>query len=116
MTRKALFDLVTVGAHVLPLCLALAVVVLPRPKAAIGRSAIAVTAAWVASVVYTMYVYNPAGIAAGNELGWDSPEMHFDNNTVAVQLLVGWLYPVITVALFFAIQRVWSRRTIEGRQ
>jgi hypothetical protein len=100
MSRGELFEVIAVGAYVLPLCLALAAVALPRPQSRIIRSALAVGVAWAASVVYTMYVYNPAGIAAWHELGWDSPEMRFDNNTVAAQLLMGWFYPAIAVGLF----------------
>jgi hypothetical protein len=114
VTAKLSFDLATVGAFVVPLSLAIILVALSRPKRPLYRSAIAVASAWMVSVVYTIYVYNPAGIAAGHELGWDSPEMRFDNNTVAVQLAMGWLYPTIAVALFFAVRRMRLRRTAAG--
>jgi hypothetical protein len=86
------------------LFLALILVALPRPRSPTGRSAIAIAAAWVFSIVYTIYLYNPAGSAAGRELGLDSPEMRFDNNKVAVQLLAGWIYPAIVVRIFFAVR------------
>ena len=70
MTRKLLFDVVTLGRFVVPLALALIVVVLPHPRSSVARSAVAIATAWVVSVVYTIYLYNPAGIAAGHELGW----------------------------------------------
>lgn len=110
MTRKLLFDIVTIGAYVLPICFALIVVALPRPRSALLRSVVGVVAAWAASVGYTIYVFNPAGIAAGHELGMDSPQTHFDNNTVAVQLIMGWLLPALGLAAFFAIRRIWLQR------
>lgn len=50
MTRKLLFDIVTIGAYVLPVCLAVGVTALPRPKSSLLRSAIGMLVAWVASV------------------------------------------------------------------
>lgn len=111
MTSKLLLDVVTLGSFALPLSLALILAALPHPRPPIARAVVAITAAWVVSVAYTIYLYNPAGIAAGHELGWDNPEMRFDNNTVASQLLVGWIYPSIIVALFFAVRSArWRRR------
>lgn len=114
MTRKLLFDVVTVGFFALPLSLALILAAIPRPRSPIARAVVAIAAAWVVSVAYTIYLYNPAGIAAGHELGWDSPEMQFDNNTVSSQLLGGWIYPSIIVALFFAVRYEWQRRKAEA--
>lgn len=116
MTRKLFFDLVTMGSFVVPFSLALVVVALPHPRSSVARSAIAVGAAWIVSVVSAIYLYNPAGIAAGHELGWDNPEMRFDNNTVASQVLGGWISPAIVVALFLAIRYVRHRRGMERRQ
>ena len=110
MTRKLLFDLVAFGSFALPLLLAPTLAALPRPRSPISRSAISIVTAWMVSVVYTIYLYNPAGIAAGRELGLDSPEMRFDNNTVTAQLLGGWVYPGIVVALFFGVRHLRSRR------
>jgi hypothetical protein len=115
VTRKLLFDVVTLGRFVVPLALALIVVVLPHPRSSVARSAVAIATAWVVSVVYTIYLYNPAGIAAGHELGWDSPEMRFDNNTVASQVLGAWVFPATFVALFFAIVTC-QRRRMDPRQ
>jgi hypothetical protein len=116
MTRKLLFDLVTIGSFALPLSLALILAALPRPRSPIARALVAIAAAWVVSVAYTIYLYNPAGIAAGRELGWDSPEMQFDNNTIASQLLVGWIAPSLIVALFFAVRYALRRRKAEAQQ
>jgi hypothetical protein len=109
MTREFLFNVVALGRFVLPLCLAVILVALPHPRSPIVRSVTAIATAWVVSVVYTIYLYNPAGIAAGHELGLDSPEMKFDNNTVAAQLLGGWMYPGVVVALFFGVCAVAGR-------
>jgi hypothetical protein len=116
MTRELVFDVVTLGSFALPLSLALILAALPHPRSPIARAVVAITAAWVASVAYTIYLYNPAGIAAGLELRWDSPEMRFDNNTVAAQLLGGWIYPSIVVAVFFAVRHAWRRRRAEAHQ
>ena len=41
----------------------------------------------------------------GYQIGIDSPEMKFDNNTVTSMLLGGWLIPtVMAVLLFFVIK------------
>lgn len=77
---------------------------------------LAIAVAWVASVAYTIYLYNPAGIAAGHEFGWDSAETQFDNNTVAAQFLGGWIYPSVIVAFFFAVRYAWRRRAADAHQ
>lgn len=59
MTRKFLFDVATIGRFALPLSLALILVLLPRPKSPVVRAVIAIVAAWVVSVAYTIYLYNP---------------------------------------------------------
>jgi hypothetical protein len=116
MTRKLLFDIVMLGAFALPLALALILVALPRPRSSVVRSVIAIATAWAVSVVYTIHLYNPAGIAAGRELGLDSPEMKFDNNTVGSQLLGGWMYPSLVVALFFVARHLRSRQKANSRE
>jgi len=74
------------------------------------RGALAVLAGWVTHVALTIYAYNPAGIAAAAAVGGDSPQMRFDNNTIAVAILVGWLYPAIAVALVLAIRGLLRAR------
>jgi hypothetical protein len=112
MTRKLIFDVVAFGSLAIPTLLALVVAALPRPGSALARSAVAIAAAWAVGVVYTIYVYNPAGISAGHELGQDSPEMQFDNNTIASHLVGGWIWPAIVVALFFAVRHAWRRTAV----
>jgi hypothetical protein len=60
MTRKVLFDIVTIGRYVLPICLALGLVALSRPKSPVLRSAIGVVAAWVVAVQLVMGWLLPA--------------------------------------------------------
>jgi hypothetical protein len=62
--------------------------------------------AWGAGIVYTIYVYNPAGIAAGHSSGMDFPEGHYDNNTVAVALMAGWIGPAIILSIMGAFQAI----------
>jgi hypothetical protein len=112
MTRKLIFDVIAFGSLAIPALLALVVAALPRPRSGLSRAALAIAAAWVVSVAYTIYVYNPAAISAGHELGQDSPEMQFDNNTIASQLVGGWIWPAIVVALFFAVRHARRRRAV----
>jgi hypothetical protein len=113
MTNKLVFDIVSIVSMLLPSLFALILVALPRPRSTFGRSVSAIVVAWIASVAYTIYLYNPAGIAAGRELGWDSPEMRFDNNTIASQLIGGWIYPALVVALFLTV-RHFRKKTSSG--
>jgi len=89
--------LVTYGLAVLLFCLR-------RPNSRLLRGLLAVLAAWVASVVYTIYVYNPAGIAAGHYNGVHFPESNYDNNTVAVALMAGWIGPAIIISIMGAFR------------
>jgi hypothetical protein len=56
--------------------------------------------------MYTIYVYNPAGIEAERYFGTHFPENHFDNNTIAVALVGGWIAPAIAVAIFAGFLRL----------
>jgi hypothetical protein len=89
--------LVTYGLAVLLFCLR-------RPNSRLLRGLLAVLAAWVASVVYTIYVYNPAGIAAGHYNGVHFPENNYDNNTVAVALMAGWIGPAVIISIMGAFR------------
>lgn len=54
--------------------------------------------------------YNPTGIASAIAKGVDSPEMKFDNNTIASTLLGGWIYPAVIVEITVLGYRFWRAR------
>ncbi|NOT89975.1 MAG: hypothetical protein HOP03_17615 [Lysobacter sp.] len=73
------------------------------------RAACAVAIAWAGDIIFTLYVYNPAGIAAGHAAGMHFPEGHYDNNTIGVALLGGWFWPMMTVLAIECLRRRLSR-------
>ena len=83
------------------------------PQNTPARLAVAVTVGWIAFVALTIYVYNPSGIAAATARGVDSPEMRYDNNTVASALLGGWIYSLLSVAGFSLLKR--RRQAVKRR-
>jgi hypothetical protein len=110
MTIEQTFQLASAGRLFLPAFVALGFVALPRPRSNLVRSIGAVLLGWATAVFFTALVYNPAGIAYGHLVGQDFPEIHYDNNTVAVALIVGWLIPTCMVAAFFIFRWLWHRR------
>jgi O-antigen ligase len=114
MTADTIFKFVEAG-HFVTYGLAVFLFSLRRPDSRLLRGLLAVLAAWIAGVVYTIYVYNPAGAAAGHDDGLHFPEGNYDNNTVAVTLMAGWIGPVILLSIVAACQsmrdRVGHRRT-----
>jgi len=70
---------------------------------------------WIADVAFTIYIYNPAGIAAGVGAGADNPEMRYDNNTVAVAIVGGWLYPAVAIALALGLRALITISAYRGR-
>ncbi len=106
MTDTAFFHFAAAGFWLVLLVLP-AVITLKAWVRSVGlRASVAVAVAWAFSILYTAYVYNPAGIAAGQEQGIDSPQMLYDNNTVSSTILGGWFYPTVVVLLSMA----WLRR------
>jgi hypothetical protein len=73
------------------------------PKNRWLRGVLAVAAAWGTGIVYTIYVYNPAGTEAARYGEVHFPENRFDNNTVASAILGGWLAPAIAVSVLACI-------------
>jgi hypothetical protein len=96
---EAGFSLVTYGLAVVLFCL-------KRPNNRFLRGLCAVLVAWGVGIVYTIYVYNPAGIAAGHSSGMEFPEGQYDNNTVAVALIAGWIGPAIILSVMGAFQAI----------
>ena len=99
MTPQNLFDIVAIGRDALPCIVAGSAVLFPWPKRLPLKVMSAIFAGRVIATAFTIYVYNPAGIAASLAAGAHFPEMQFDNNTIAVAILGGWVYPAAAVAV-----------------
>jgi len=101
------------GAMLVPVVV-IAVLALPQPRRFWIRCVIAVLAGWLSTVLFTFFVYNPSGIAAGHALGQHFPEASYDNNTSGIAILFGWLCPTALVAIFASIRFWWLRRPRGG--
>ena len=108
MDAIATFKLVTLLREALPFALVLSISAAPFPRRRGMRAILAVLIAWIASVIYTEAIYNPAGIAAGHALGEDFPENRYDNNTIASTILGGWIHPTLCVVVLAIIRRIHS--------
>jgi hypothetical protein len=109
MDAAAKFELASLALELLPILTTLLLATLPFPRAIAIRFALAVIAAWAASVFYVVGIYNPAGIEAARALGEHFPEGRYDNNTTASMLLGGWMMPTACVATL-SIARYIARR------
>ena len=109
MTAQQLFQIASFGAVALPLAVAIALTLLPYPRRLFVRGMIAILVAWAISVFYAGLVYNPLGIAAAAAQGVHAPKMRYDNNTIAVQLLAGWIFPAISVLGVCSVRHVVYR-------
>jgi hypothetical protein len=101
-----IFKFADAGLGLVTYGLAVHLFCLKRPSNRFLRGLFAVLVAWGAGIIYTIYVYNPAGIAAGHSSGMEFPEGHYDNNTVAVALMAGWIGPAIILSIMGAFQAV----------
>jgi hypothetical protein len=110
MDPQVAFDIAAVARIALPCIVAGIASLLPRPRSMTLKLPSAILAGWVAAVAFTLYVYNPAGVTAGHAAGVDSPEMRFDNNTVAVAILGGWVYPALAVAAVLVVRTLLRNR------
>lgn len=102
------FHVVDIARLVLAPALTLCLLALPWPRAFGIRCVLGILVGWAAFVAFTLYVYNPAGIAAGLALGHDFPESRYDNNTMGVALLFGWWLPALAVCVY-AVARAERR-------
>lgn len=91
---------------VLPIVL---VYLIPIPRKDSYRTIGVVILCWFLSVLYVIYVYNPAGIAMGHEVGTDFPENRFDNNIAGPTLFMGWFYPLLSILLFSLVDSIIQR-------
>jgi hypothetical protein len=94
--------------------LVLAVLAIRRPRKFWLRCIIAVLIGWIYTVLFTLFVYNPAGIAAGHALGEHFPENRYDNNTSGIAIVFGWLLPAIYTAAAAVLRAVWLRVSRHG--
>jgi hypothetical protein len=109
MTKVEIFKIVHAGRFILPCVISLLIFwLVSRPANTWARAGTAIVPGWVLCFLYTIYVYNPAGIAAGYEQGLHFPEHRFDNNAGAVALIAGWLYPAFTILVFIAAHKMWQ--------
>lgn len=106
MSPDTTFKFVEVVQGIVTYGLAASLFFLKRPASRVLRGLLAVLAAWLADVICTIHVYNPAGIAAGHYDGVHLPEGTYDNNTIAVALIGGWIGPAIILAIMGAFQSI----------
>ncbi len=97
MTAQQLFQIADLGSVALPAAVAIALTLLPYPRELFVRGAIAILVTWAISVFYAGLVYNPLGLAAASAQGIHAPWMRYDNNTIAVQSIGGWMLSAISV-------------------
>lgn len=111
MLPEQIFQIAHAGWWLLQLIVPVVILIgLPRPRKLIARAFVTVLLVWVASVFYTTLVYNPTGIASATAKKVDSPEMKFENNTIASTLLGGWFYPAVIVGISVLGYRFWRAR------
>ena len=73
------------------------------------RCFVAIMIGWFYTALFTIYIYNPAGIEAGHAVGMDFPENHYDNNTTGLTMVFGWLGPAIYTGAAALLRVVWLR-------
>lgn len=106
MSPDTTFTIVEIGQGVVTYGLAVFLFSLKRPSTRVLRGLLAVLAAWAVGVIYTIYVYNPAGIAASRFHGVHFPEGAYDNNTVSVALIGGWIAPAVILSIMGVFQSI----------
>jgi len=109
MSVASNYELASWARWILPWILTVAIFVIPWVRWRLFRAIVAVLAGWFSTVALTIYLYNPAGIAYGYSIGQDSPEMHYDNNTSAVALIVGWVVPLAICLTIAAAEWIRAR-------
>jgi len=108
------FSLVEALGTLLVPALVIAVLALSRPRRFWVRCVIAVLSSWLCTVLFTLFVYNASGIAAGHALGQDFPEGRYDNNTSGIAILFGWVCPTVLVLVFAGVRSLWLRHRRSG--
>lgn len=112
MNTTTQFEVISSLRDLLPGIFTLAVMHFsPIPRQASVRALVSILVAWSGLVLYTVLIYNPAGIAAGLEAGQHFSENRFDNNTASTAILGGWLIPAAVICIYFL-----GRRSMTGRR
>jgi len=107
--------LVSVLGYALPIGLTVLVMRLKRPRNLVLRGVAGIGVAWIASVAFTIWPYNPVGEAYTEaKFGSEYAFNRFDNNTIASMMLGGWILPLLTVGAIYGGRSIW-RRTSLGR-
>lgn len=94
--------------------LVFAVLAIRRPRKFWLRCIIAVLVGWLYTLLFTLFVYNPGGIAAGHALGEHFPENRYDNNTSGIAIVFGWLLPATYAVAAAALRALWLRVNRHG--
>jgi hypothetical protein len=109
MTLERQWQLVQLVEPAIPVGVTLLVLLaLPWPHRFRWRACVAITLAWIASVIFKTEVLNSIGIARAEQAGAENPWVGFDNNNNLGVLVLGWLIPTITILLFLLSR--WARR------
>ena len=103
------FTIVRIGMYIFPIIVFVVLFFTPKLIKPKFRAFIGVLVSWVFIVLYTIYIYNPSGIAAGHELGMHFPEGKYDNNTISVALIGGWIYPTILAFVYLGGLSAWKK-------
>jgi hypothetical protein len=109
MTTTQTFEFATIVCYSLPVALTILVLLFRWPPNPVVRCALAVSLGWLAWVLLTIFLHNPAGIRAGYEQGLHFPEGRYDNNTSSIALFFGWTIPGAAAAAYFILLAVWRR-------
>ncbi|MBA8887018.1 hypothetical protein FHW12_001209 [Dokdonella fugitiva] len=98
-----------IGSYAIPCALTLLGVVLVPIGNGLVRGLVAAVAGWIGCVAYTIFVFNPVGLASARAHGDHFPDVRYDNNTVSVAILAGWVVPLATLATYHAARRIFRR-------
>ena len=109
MSKASVFTIVEVGHYVIPILIFLILHFIPKALSQKYRIVFGIFISWVLLIFYTIYIYNPAGIAAGHELGMHFPEGKYDNNRTSLAIFIGWMYPTFLALVYLAFINKWKK-------
>ena len=73
MDAQSYFEIVSLGRYIIPCLLSIFIMSLTKPKNLVFRLIFAIFSGWVVVIIYTIYLYNQAGIAVGIAKGLENP-------------------------------------------
>ena len=116
MSFETLYNLIIPLWYAIPVIVVIACIFLISNKISYFlRSIIGVMISWFLLLIFSLYIYNPVGIKMGYEIGMDSPEMKFDNNTFASTLIGGWMFPTLLAIILFVVLKTLNKKLKNGR-